>query len=69
MAIASCASWDLIDLRCRSTAKIAVTTGECISLWLREVGGAYWDDCIAKEHQVSRRQGVRLAREIVDWLR
>jgi len=46
-----------------------VTTGECISLWLREVGGAYWDDCIAKELQVSRRQGVRLAREIVDWLR
>jgi hypothetical protein len=47
-----------------------VTTRECISIWLKEVGGAYWDDdCIAKELQVSRRQGVRLASEIVDWLR
>lgn len=34
---------------------------ERMSLWLREVGGAYCDDCIAKELNVSRRQANRVA--------
>lgn len=33
-----------------------MTLKERISLWLREVGGAYCDDCIAKELKLSRRQ-------------
>lgn len=30
-----------------------------MSLWLSEVGGAYCDDCIAKELNLSRRQANR----------
>ncbi|MGB8114428.1 MAG: hypothetical protein WCF22_11675, partial [Candidatus Sulfotelmatobacter sp.] len=33
-----------------------MTIAERISLWLREVGGAYCDYCIAKEFNLSRRQ-------------
>jgi hypothetical protein len=35
-----------------------VNAGECISLWLRKNCRAYWDDCIAKELEPSRRQKV-----------
>jgi hypothetical protein len=38
-----------------------VTITERISLWLREVGGAYCDDCLAKELKLSRRQQANRA--------
>jgi hypothetical protein len=32
-----------------------------VSIWLREVGGAYCDDCIAKELGLARRQQANRA--------
>lgn len=36
-----------------------MTVKERIRLWLREVGGTYCDDCLAKELKLSRRQTNR----------
>jgi hypothetical protein len=38
-----------------------MTNIERISLWLREVGGAHCDDCIAKELKLPRRQQANRA--------
>ncbi len=42
-----------------------MTIAERMSLWLREVGGAYCDDCLAKELKLPRRQQAgRVARAL-----
>lgn len=33
---------------------------EAVSLLLRQIGGSYCDDCIAKEFKLSRRQANRI---------
>jgi hypothetical protein len=38
-----------------------VTITQRISLWLREVGGSYCDDCLTKELKMPRRQQVNRA--------
>lgn len=40
--------------------KALVTVLERISIWLREVGGAYCDGCIAKELKLSRRRANQM---------
>jgi hypothetical protein len=46
-----------------------VTIVERISLWLREVGGAYCDDCIARELKLPRRQQASRATKTLSTTR
>ena len=67
MATASCASRGLIDLRCRSAANLEDRRerGRVHKPVAPENWRAYWDDCIAKELEPSRRQKVnRVTKEL-----